>query len=191
LAGRPRGHACPGDPPLEAGGRSSVRPAQARVRSLVGIVCAVVGQAVLAVAVLRRQSSPVRRTPGISCERPIRSTLVCFIPLFDGASVQQFSVAIVRQAASSVEPLVGNLVRQWALRVEPVVKRNARATQSRAATPAQVDQGDRSRRSLLRWASKRQRSLARRACLRCRSPGRACRSRSSVGSPATSVEHWG
>jgi hypothetical protein len=25
----------------------------------------------------------VRRTPGISCERPIRSTLVCFIPLFD------------------------------------------------------------------------------------------------------------
>ena len=24
------------------------------------------------------------RTPGISCERPIRSTLVCFIPLFDG-----------------------------------------------------------------------------------------------------------
>jgi hypothetical protein len=27
----------------------------------------------------------VRRTPGISCERPIRSALVCFIPLFDGA----------------------------------------------------------------------------------------------------------
>ena len=24
----------------------------------------------------------VRPTPGISCERPIRSTLVCFIPLF-------------------------------------------------------------------------------------------------------------
>jgi hypothetical protein len=26
----------------------------------------------------------VRRTPGISCERPICSTLVCFIPLLDG-----------------------------------------------------------------------------------------------------------
>src|SRR3970282_140211 len=27
---------------------------------------------------------PVRPTPGISCERPICSTLVCFIPLFCG-----------------------------------------------------------------------------------------------------------
>ena len=31
-----------------------------------------------------RDTGSVRRTPGISCERPICSTLVCFIPLFDG-----------------------------------------------------------------------------------------------------------
>jgi len=29
----------------------------------------------------------VRRTPGISCERPICSTLVCFIPLFAGSVI--------------------------------------------------------------------------------------------------------
>jgi hypothetical protein len=29
--------------------------------------------------------APVGRTPGISCERPICSTLVCFIPLLGGA----------------------------------------------------------------------------------------------------------
>jgi hypothetical protein len=28
----------------------------------------------------------VHRTPGISCERPICSTLVCFIPLFGGGA---------------------------------------------------------------------------------------------------------
>ena len=35
--------------------------------------------------ILARIAHPAsRRTPGISCERPIRSTLVSFIPLFDG-----------------------------------------------------------------------------------------------------------
>jgi hypothetical protein len=39
----------------------------------------------------------VRRTPGISCERPIRSTLVCFIPLFGG--LVAFSALVTPGAA--------------------------------------------------------------------------------------------
>ena len=36
------------------------------------------------VSIVPSRSATVRRTPGISCERPIRSTLVSFIPLFGG-----------------------------------------------------------------------------------------------------------
>ena len=36
---------------------------------------------------LRDDDTTVRPTPGISCERPIFSTLVCFIPLFDAAAL--------------------------------------------------------------------------------------------------------
>jgi hypothetical protein len=35
----------------------------------------------------RRHSCTVRRTPGISCERSVCSTLVCFIPLFCGLAL--------------------------------------------------------------------------------------------------------
>ena len=56
-------------------------------------------------------SPHVRRTPGISCERPICSTLVCFIPLFDGLVASptqaQSSQATVGQAAT-----VGRMVTQ-------------------------------------------------------------------------------
>jgi hypothetical protein len=52
----------------------------------------VASQSVKPVANIADQPDPgiappptVCRTPGISCERPICSTLVCFIPLFDGA----------------------------------------------------------------------------------------------------------
>jgi hypothetical protein len=46
-------------------------------------------------------SDGVRRTPGISCERPIRSTLVSFIPLFDGSfALRLVGAATFDQAAS-------------------------------------------------------------------------------------------
>jgi hypothetical protein len=44
--------------------------------------------------------SYVRTTPGISCERPICSTLVCFIPLFDGLVALPRVVGKLRQRSS-------------------------------------------------------------------------------------------
>ena len=43
-----------------------------------------------------RPSDYVRPTPGISCERPICSTLVCFIPLFGGSSIYRAIEASAR-----------------------------------------------------------------------------------------------
>ena len=42
----------------------------------------------------------VHRTPGISCERPICSTLVCFIPLFGGLVALPSVVSQTRQCSS-------------------------------------------------------------------------------------------
>ncbi len=58
----------------------------------------------------------VRRTPGISCERPIRSTLVCFIPLFDGAvrslTLRRAAPPASAQAVAQPCPLVGAPLRR-------------------------------------------------------------------------------
>jgi hypothetical protein len=42
-------------------------------------------------------------TPGISCERPIRSTLVCFIPLFGGAAPLQELVNVAQRSREQAE----------------------------------------------------------------------------------------
>ena len=46
-------------------------------------------------------SATVRPTPGISCERPIRSTLVCFIPLLGVLVTRETEVTL--QVQGSVE----------------------------------------------------------------------------------------
>ena len=43
------------------------------------------------------------RTPGISCERPIRSTLVSFIPLFGGAAIPRASPWGPRRQACALD----------------------------------------------------------------------------------------
>jgi len=92
--------------PIKASIRPFVRLAQARVRCSVRSLSnptpalrATIQQHQPAAASFRWQSSQVCRTPGISCERPICSTLVCFIPLF-GCSVRQLSSTAILDPAA-------------------------------------------------------------------------------------------
>jgi hypothetical protein len=49
----------------------------------------------------------VRPTPGISCERPLRSALVSFIPLFGGVAIVRCILPSSYSSASKSEPFIG------------------------------------------------------------------------------------
>ena len=66
--------------------------------------------------------APVRRTPGISCERPICSTLVSFIPLFDRPFLPRKILKLRAVTTSQSRPSLTDVAKELRMVLEPVLE---------------------------------------------------------------------
>ena len=149
--------------------RQMVRVPPARAsRQASGGVRAIVGQRLSALWSFIPPRE-VRLTPGISCERPIRSTLVSFIPLFGGAAISPRFVISGTPNATRLWSLAGCRVVEPELRDrlhlgdhgDHQPRHRARRGPATFDSPAPVGQTRTGRRPRLRQGSRSRRSTTR------------------------------